>query len=59
MNRPSPFWIRVAALIFSVKTFAAAMLALVTALLLDMPHPYCAILSQGYGRINGDWRHEI
>ena len=45
MNRPSPFWVRHAALVFSVKTFAAAMLALVTALLLDMPRPYWAMLT--------------
>jgi uncharacterized membrane protein YccC len=45
MNRPSPFWIRHAALVFSMKTFAAAMLALVTALLLDMQRPYWAMLT--------------
>jgi len=43
MNQRSPFWVRHAALVFSVKTFAAAMLALVTALLLDMPRPYWAM----------------
>jgi hypothetical protein len=43
MNQSSPFWVRHAALVFSVKTFAAAMLALVTALLLDMPRPYWAM----------------
>ena len=42
MNQRSPFWVRHAALVFSGKTFAAAMLALVTALLLDMPRPYAA-----------------
>src|SRR3954447_6734307 len=45
MNRPSPFWVRHAALAFSVKTFAAAMLALVIALLLDMQRPYWAMLT--------------
>jgi uncharacterized membrane protein YccC len=43
MNQRSPFWVRHAALVFSGKTFAAAMLALVTALLLDMPRPYWAM----------------
>src|SRR4051794_31557776 len=43
MNQRSPFWVRHAALVFSGKTFSAAMLALVTALLLDMPRPYWAM----------------
>ena len=43
MNQRAPFWVRHAALVFSAKTFAAAMLALVTALLLDMPRPYWAM----------------
>src|SRR5208283_5034484 len=37
-----PFWIRHSELIFPLKTFAAAALALVTALYLDMARPYWA-----------------
>jgi uncharacterized membrane protein YccC len=44
MNRSS-FWDRHAALIFALKTFAAAMLAFYLALLLDMPRPYWAMTS--------------
>jgi uncharacterized membrane protein YccC len=44
MNRLS-FWNRHAALIFALKTFAAAMLAFYLALLLDMPRPYWAMTS--------------
>ena len=39
------FWDRHAALIFALKTFAAAMLAFYLALLLDMPRPYWAMTS--------------
>lgn len=45
MSKPSPFWIRHAALVFSLRTFAAAMLAFSIALLLDMPRPYWAMAS--------------
>ncbi|WP_076860687.1 FUSC family protein [Bradyrhizobium mercantei] len=45
MNHPSSFWDRHAAAIFAVRTFAAAMLALAIALLLDMPRPYWAMAS--------------
>jgi uncharacterized membrane protein YccC len=45
MTQASSFWNRHAALIFSLKTFAAAMLAFYTALLLDMPRPYWAMTS--------------
>ncbi|MGY3149644.1 putative membrane protein YccC [Bradyrhizobium sp. USDA 3397] len=45
MSQPSSFWVRYAALVFSLKTFAAAMLAFSIALLLDMPRPYWAMAS--------------
>jgi uncharacterized membrane protein YccC len=38
-----PFLVRHAAIVFSLKTFAAAMLALVIALWVDLPHPYWAM----------------
>jgi uncharacterized membrane protein YccC len=45
MSQPSSFTVRHAALIFALKTFAAAMLAFYIALLLDMPRPYWAMTS--------------
>ena len=45
MTQPSSFLNRHAVIIFSVKTFAAAMLAFSIALLLDMPRPYWAMAS--------------
>jgi uncharacterized membrane protein YccC len=45
MNYSAPFWVRHAALVFAVRTFAAAMLALWIAFLLDMPRPYWAMAS--------------
>jgi uncharacterized membrane protein YccC len=45
MTQTSSFWDRHAALIFALKTFAAAMLAFYIALLLDMPRPYWAMTS--------------
>src|ERR1700733_9589627 len=45
MSRPSSFWARHAALVFSLRTFAAAMLAFSIALWLDMPRPYWAMAS--------------
>jgi uncharacterized membrane protein YccC len=45
MNQSPPFWVRHTALVFSLKTFAAAMLAFYGALLLDMPRPYWAMTS--------------
>src|SRR6185295_6679459 len=45
MTQPSSFWDRHAALVFSLRTFAAAMLAFAIALLLDMPRPYWAMAS--------------
>jgi uncharacterized membrane protein YccC len=45
MNQPSSFWARHAALVFALRTFAAAMLALSIALWLDMPRPYWAMAS--------------
>jgi len=45
MTQTSSFWDRHAALIFALKTFAAAMLAFYLALLLDMPRPYWAMTS--------------
>ena len=45
MNQPSSFWARHAALVFALRTFAAAMLALSIALWLDMPRPYWAMTS--------------
>ena len=43
MSQSKQFPIRAADLIFSAKTFAAAMLALVIALWLDLPRPYWAM----------------
>ncbi|MGY8684758.1 FUSC family protein [Bradyrhizobium sp. UFLA05-153] len=45
MTQTSSFWNRHAALAFSLRTFAAAMLAFSIALLLDMPRPYWAMAS--------------
>jgi uncharacterized membrane protein YccC len=45
MSQPSSFWVRHAALVFSLRTFAAAMLAFGIALRLDMPRPYWAMAS--------------
>jgi uncharacterized membrane protein YccC len=45
MSEPSSFWARHAALVFALRTFAAAMLALSIALWLDMPRPYWAMAS--------------
>lgn len=45
MTQPCSFWTRYVALVFSLKTFAAAMLAFNIALLLDMPRPYWAMTS--------------
>src|ERR1700730_9408528 len=45
MNQPSSFLGRHAALVFAVRTFAAAMLAFSIALWLDMPRPYWAMAS--------------
>jgi uncharacterized membrane protein YccC len=45
MTEPSSFWARHAALVFALRTFAAAMLAFSIALLLDMPRPYWAMAS--------------
>ncbi|MCC8937517.1 FUSC family protein [Bradyrhizobium sp. Arg68] len=45
MNPSPPIWDRYAALVFSLRTFAAAMLAFSIALLLDMPRPYWAMAS--------------
>jgi uncharacterized membrane protein YccC len=45
MNEPPSFWARHAALLFALRTFAAAMLAFSVALLLDMPRPYWAMAS--------------
>jgi len=38
-----PFLVRHADIVFALKTFAAAMLALVIALWLDLPRPYWAM----------------
>jgi uncharacterized membrane protein YccC len=43
MSQPSPFWLRHAALVFALKTFAAAMLAYTIALWLGMPRPFWAM----------------
>src|SRR5262245_58897992 len=43
MSQLSSFWSRHAALVFSLKTFAAAMLAYTIALWLDMPRPFWAM----------------
>ena len=45
MSQHQPFLVRHAALVFSLRTFAAAMLAFSIALLLDMPRPYWAMAS--------------
>ncbi|MEA2881110.1 MAG: hypothetical protein QOH32_329 [Bradyrhizobium sp.] len=45
MSEPSSFWTRHAAIIFALRTFAAAMLALSIAFWLDMPRPYWAMTS--------------
>ncbi|MEA2941920.1 MAG: hypothetical protein QOD09_2449 [Bradyrhizobium sp.] len=45
MSNPSSFWARHAALVFALRTFAAAMLALSIAFWLDMPRPYWAMTS--------------
>lgn len=45
MSELSSFWARHTALVFALKTFAAAMLALAIALRLDMPRPYWAMAS--------------
>src|ERR1700760_574785 len=45
MSEPSSFWARHAALVFALRTFAAAMLAFSIALWLDMPRPYWAMAS--------------
>jgi uncharacterized membrane protein YccC len=43
MSQPLSFWVRHAALVFALRTFAAAMLAFSIALWLDMPPPYWAM----------------
>src|ERR1700704_516449 len=43
MSPPPSFWVRHAALVFSLRTFTAAMLAFSIALLLYMPRPYWAM----------------
>src|SRR3984885_6916033 len=45
MSAPSSFWTRYAALVFALRTFAAAMRACAIALRLDMPRPYWAMAS--------------
>jgi len=45
MSQLQPFWVRHSAIVFSLRTFAAAMLAFSIALLLDMPRPYWAMAS--------------
>src|SRR5215813_8651046 len=45
MSQRQSFLVRHAALVFSLRTFAAAMLAFSIALLLDMPRPYWAMAS--------------
>lgn len=45
MSQSTPFLVRHAALVFGLKTFAAAMLAFTLALWLDMPRPYWAMTS--------------
>ncbi|MDB5574881.1 MAG: hypothetical protein JWR80_57 [Bradyrhizobium sp.] len=44
-DEPSSFWTGHAALVFALKTFSAAMLALAIAFWLDMPRPYWAMTS--------------
>ncbi|MHC2337789.1 FUSC family protein [Bradyrhizobium sp. USDA 4454] len=43
MRAEEPFLVRHADLIFALKTFAASMLALVIALMIDLPRPYWAM----------------
>jgi len=43
MSSNQPFLVRHAGIVFSLKTFAAAMLALVIALWMDLPRPYWAM----------------
>jgi uncharacterized membrane protein YccC len=45
MTQRQSFLVRHAALVFSLRTFAAAMLAFSIALRLDMPRPYWAMAS--------------
>jgi len=45
MSQSSSFWARHAALVFALRTFAAATLAFSIALWLDMPRPYWAFAS--------------
>jgi uncharacterized membrane protein YccC len=45
MRQRQPLLVRHAAVVFSLRTFAAAMLAFSIALLLDMPRPYWAMAS--------------
>jgi uncharacterized membrane protein YccC len=45
MDHALSFWDRHAALVYALRTFAAAMLAFSIALLLDMPRPYWAMAS--------------
>ena len=45
MSKPASFQLRHAAMLFSLRTFAAAMLAFAIALRLDMPRPYWAMTS--------------
>src|ERR1700742_848687 len=45
MNHSAPYWVQHAALVFALRTFAAAMLAFSIALWLDMPRPYWAMAS--------------
>ena len=44
-QQPSSFWVRHAALVFALRTFAAAMLVFAIALRLDMPRSYWAMAS--------------
>ena len=43
MTVDHPFLVRPADIVFALKTFTAAMLALVIALWLDLPRPYWAV----------------
>ena len=45
MSQPPPFRVRHAAIVFALRTFAAAMVAFSIALRLDMPRPYWAMAS--------------
>jgi uncharacterized membrane protein YccC len=47
VNVDHPFLVRNADVVFALKTFAAAMLALVIALWLDLPRPYWAMATDG------------